>query len=192
MQNYNIFMKRRTIIGAIFIAAGALKMASSWDLISPYWLEDNPVLVFIVPALLLYVGFELIASSCDYHQNRWLRRPYPMCDVGKRIRCSVHLGGDEYVCGNQQFHGAELYACMGGIRLDLRQAVISDDEEIDIRTFIGGVELLLPTSVQVEVHSRSFIGGVSNDTIAPEDRATPCLHITASNIIGGVSISNEA
>ena len=44
----------------------------------------------------------------------------------------------------------------------MRQALISEDEEIDIHTFAGGVELLVPANVNIEAKSRSFIGGVGN------------------------------
>jgi hypothetical protein len=55
------------------------------------------------------------------------------------------------------FHGARLDAFCGGIRMDLREAVITEDEEIDIHTFMGGIELLVPVDVNVIVKSRSFI-----------------------------------
>ena len=60
----------------------------------------------------------------------------------------------------EAFHGARLDAFCGGIRLDLREAVITEDEEIDIRTFCGGIELFVPTMVNVKVKSQSFLGGV--------------------------------
>ena len=88
------------------------------------------------------------------------------------------------------FHGARLDAFCGGIRMDLREAVITEDEEIDIHTFMGGVELLVPADVNVIVKSRSFIGGVGNDTAMCSDKGAHSLHITASNFFGGVSIKN--
>lgn len=69
-------------------------------------------------------------------------------------------------------------------------AVITEDEEIDIHTFCGGIELFVPTHVNVLVKSRSFIGGVGNSAIHNTDPKTPCLHIVASNFIGGVDIKN--
>ena len=86
------------------------------------------------------------------------------------------------------FHGARLDAFFGGLRLDLRNAVISEDEEIDIHTFVGGVQLLVPGNVNVVVKSRSFIGGVGNETTDQDTPNVPCLHIIASNMLGGVNI----
>ena len=60
----------------------------------------------------------------------------------------------------EPFHGARLDAFFGGIRMDLRNAAITEDEEIEIHTFFGGIELFVPQTVNVVVKSRSFIGGV--------------------------------
>jgi predicted membrane protein len=61
--------------------------------------------------------------------------------------------------------------------MDLRNAVITEDEEIEIHTFCGGVELFVPQTVNVVVNSRSFIGGVGNHTKRIEAQEAPCLHI---------------
>ena len=37
---------------------------------------------------------------------------------------------------------------------------ITEDEEIEIHTFFGGIELFVPQTVNVLVKSRSIIGGV--------------------------------
>ena len=135
-----------------------------------------------------------------YHPNRpaartiydWIHyKRVPYYKDGKRIRCSVSFGGDEYIYHGEPFHGARLEAYCGGIRLNLCEAVINEDEEIDIHTFMGGVELIVPSTVNVVVNSRSFIGGVGNETTAAVHRDTPCLHVIASNVLGGVSIKNE-
>ena len=88
------------------------------------------------------------------------------------------------------FHGARLDAFCGGIRMDLREAVITEDEEIDI-PFMGGIELLVPVDVNVIVKSRSFIGGVGNDTAMCSDKNAHNLYITASNFFGGISVKNK-
>ena len=68
------------------------------------------------------------------------------------------------------------------------KAVITEDEEIDVHTFLGGVELFVPKHVNVLVKSHSFIGGVGNETAGRSIPGAPSLHIVASNFLGGVSI----
>jgi hypothetical protein len=193
-------MKTRTIFGILLIVAGAWKLANLWGIIENDWLWCQPWTAYVAPALLLYVGAGTIVDSYRRDPDQipadaptrslWLQRPLPIGEDGKRICCSVHYGGDEYVYHGEPFHGARLDAFCGGIRMDLREAVITEDEEIDIHTFCGGIELFVPTHVNVEVKSRSFIGGVGNHATRNADPKAPTIHIVASNFFGGIDIKN--
>ena len=182
-------MNRRTIIGIIFVVAALLKLADMWGIFHLNW--DHSWTVYFGPLLLLYVGFELIIYGFNHSPSQWLQRPVPQGEDGKRICCSVRFGGDEYVYRGETFHGARLDAFCGGLRLDLRQAVVTEDEEIDIHTFLGGVELLVPATVNVVVKSHSFIGGSSDETAKNSRGSIPTIHIAASNFLGGVSVKNQ-
>ena len=56
---------------------------------------------------------------------------------------------------------------------------------------MGGVELLVPDTVTVVTRSRSFIGGVGNEAGRDVSNGLPCLHVIASNFLGGVSIKKQ-
>ena len=186
-------MKPRTIIGIIFIVASLLKLATIWNISHWNWFTQvtkHPLTTYFCIFIVFYVGVNLIIDSYRCDPDQWLQRPLPIGEEGKRIRCTVHYGGDEYVYRGENFHGARLDAFCGGIRMDLREAVITEDEEIDIHTFCGGIELFVPTHVNIVVKSRSFIGGVSNHSTHTADSKAPTIHIVASNFIGGVDIKN--
>ena len=100
----------------------------------------------------------------------------------------IEKSGAWYAYKGETFHGARLDACCGGLRMDLRQAVITQDEAVDVHTFLGGVELLVPEGINVNVTSHSFIGGVGNEIPNREIPGAPCLHIVASNFLGGVNV----
>ncbi len=182
-------MNRRTIIGIIFVVAALLRLADMWGIFHLNW--EHPWTVYFGPLLLLYVGIELIIYGFNHSPSQWLQRPVPQGEDGKRICCSVRFGGDEYTYRGETFHGARLDAFCGGLRLDLRQAAISEDEEIDIHTFLGGVELLVPTHVNVVVKSHSFIGGTSDETEKCPNEDAHLSHVTASSFLGGVSIKHQ-
>ena len=189
----NTNMKPRTVIGVIFVVASLLKLATLWGVLHWSWFEtmsEGRWTMYFCIFILLYVGVHLIIDSYRRDPDQWLQRPLPIGENGKRIRCSVHYGGDEYVYRGEPFHGARLDAFCGGIRMDLREAVITEDEEIDIHTFCGGIELFVPAHVNIEVKSRSFIGGVGNHAIHTADKKAPTIHIVASNFLGGVDIKN--
>lgn len=179
-------MSRRTIIGIVFIVAALLKLADMWGIVHLNW--DHSWTEYFGPLLLLYIGIELVIYGFSHNPSQWLRRQVPQGEDGKRICCAVRFGADEYVYHSEPFHGARLDAFCGGLRLDLRDAVIREDEEIDVRTYMGGVEIYVPANVNVIVKSNSFIGGTDNQINRNEIANAPCLHIVASNFLGGVTI----
>ena len=193
-------MEVRTIIGIVLIVAGAWRLANLWGIIENDWLWRQPWTTYITPAALIYLGVLVIINSYGRDPDQipaeaptrslWLQRPLPIGEDGKRICCSVRYGGDEYVYRGEVFHGARLDAFCGGIRMDLREAQITEDEEIEIHTFCGGVELFVPQTVNIVVNSRSFIGGVGNHAKQIVGAEVPCLHIIANNFVGGVDIKN--
>jgi hypothetical protein len=183
-------MKPRTIIGIVLIVAGAWKLANMWGVIENDWLWRQPWTTYIAPAALIYLGALVVVNSYRRDPDQWLQRPLPIGEDGKRICCSVRYGGDEYIYRGEPFHGARLDAFCGGIRMDLRNATITEDEEIEIHTFCGGVELFVPQTVNVVVKSRSFIGGVGNHASRTAEKDAHRLHIIADNFIGGVDIKN--
>ena len=182
-------MTRRTIIGFVFIVAALLKLADMWGIL--YLNLERPWTEYFGPLLLLYVGIELVIYGFNHNPSQWLKRPVPVGEQGKRICCTARLGADAYTYRGEHFHGARLDAFFGGIRLDLREAVICEDEEIDVRTFVGGVELYVPDNVNVIVKSHSFIGGVGNETTNSPDKNARKIYITASNYFGGVSVKQQ-
>lgn len=182
-------MTRRTIIGIIFIVAALLRLADMWGVIQLNW--EHSWTAYFGPVLLLYIGAELVIYSFNRNPSQWLQRPVPQGEDGKRISCAVRFGADAYRYRGEVFHGARLDAFCGGLRLDLREAVVTEDEEIDVHTFLGGVELCVPSDVNVVVKSHSFIGGVGNETSGRSVPGAPCLHIVASNFLGGVSIKEQ-
>ena len=113
-------MKPRTIIGIIFIVASLLKLATIWGIIHWSWfanVTESPWATYFYIFVVLYVGVNLIINSYRRDPDQWLQRPLPIGEDGKRICCSVHYGGDEYVYHGEAFHGARLDAFCGGIHL---------------------------------------------------------------------------
>lgn len=184
-------MKRRTLIGIIFIVAAFLKLADMWGIWHLQWIRQEQWMLYFGVFMVFIIGVELVVSSYREYPDQWLQRPVPPADEGRRICCSVRFGGDEYIYRGEPFHGARLDAFFGGIRIDLREAIITEDEEIDIHTFMGGVELIVPKTVNISTKSHSFIGSVGNHTGKSANPQAPCLHIIASNFLGGVSIDYE-
>lgn len=193
LPNSYLTKKLKIVVGIVMVVAFSLKLVVMLGLVHINWLENeqaDSLGLYLALFVLLYMGCWLIIDGFRNSPDQWLQRTIPVSEDGKRISCSVSFGGDEYIYRGEPFHGAILNATFGGIRLDLRHAVINEDEEIDIRTCFGGVEMFVPPTVNIKVDSRSFFGGVGKEEVKSTDSNAPTLHIIASNIFGGVAIKN--
>jgi class 3 adenylate cyclase len=89
-----------------------------------------------------------------------------------------------------------VFALMGGAKLDLREADLQPDPdrpgEVEITTIsiMGGVEIIVPEGVQVEVEGFSVMGGTDDRTSDPVMPlpGVPIVRVRAFNLMGGVTI----
>lgn len=82
----------------------------------------------------------------------------------------------------------KVFAIAGGVQLDLRQARFSPGvTEIDVFTFMGGVEVIVPPDVRVESMGIAVLGGFdSNDTDGNAVPGAPVVRINGLALMGGV------
>ena len=93
---------------------------------------------------------------------------------------------------SQDFKGGEAFAMFGGVELDLRSAVITQDEVmIDASALFGGVDIQVPENWNVIVEGHGMFGGYEDKTLhtMPEN-ARPRVVITGSAVFGGVVVKN--
>ena len=112
----------------------------------------------------------------------------PATDADDLLRMSVSFGGDFYQCDGDVLRDASIEVFMGGVKLDLRKAILEQDVNIDIRTFMGGVEILFPDNVNLQVNSQSFIGGVDKKGVVNKPDYLHTIYVSAHNFMGGVSV----
>ena len=63
----------------------------------------------------------------------------------------------------EEFKGSNLNAIFGGIKLDLRKAIINEDIVINASSIFGGIDIYIPDNCKVKIKSNSIFGGVSNN-----------------------------
>lgn len=85
-------------------------------------------------------------------------------------------------------------AVFGGVEIDLRNAELPAGAfEMDVRATFGGVQILVPPSLAVEVHGSGIFGGFAHmDRVPPSpDPGAPVLHVHGSAVFGGVSVETR-
>jgi hypothetical protein len=83
-------------------------------------------------------------------------------------------------------------AMMGGASLDLREARFPRGVvDLEVKAIFGGVQILVPPGLAVEVNGSAIMGGFQNVNRSPPtpDPDAPLLRVRGLAIMGGVDIS---
>jgi len=83
-------------------------------------------------------------------------------------------------------------ALMGGVELDFREARMPPGlTEVNIFAVMGGVEIVVPPGVHVDLNGFALMGGFGQQGYAPPttDPAAPVLRIGGFALMGGVDVS---
>lgn len=141
---------------------------------------------YVWPVLVILVGLLIIL--------RWHGRTiFSGADTEDVIRSTAFFGGPKLACTSKHLRGASLTAIFGGITLDLRDAAPAPEgASINVTTFCGGVDVLVPKGWHVSVRSTPIFGGLDDKTDhsqVPPD--APTLHVDALTVLGGATIKHE-
>lgn len=140
-----------------------------------------------IPVMIVLIGLKLIFGNGF---GRKLQPAYagPTPD-GSRIRTAyAAFSGSELRCDGEVFEGAELTAVFGGVKCDLRGALIERDCVIHASATFGGIDILLPPSINVQIHSDSLFGGISDKAHRTTIPGVPTVYVNGTCLFGGVDI----
>ena len=178
----------RVIIGLVLLVYGVSELLTITGIYDTSWLYRYPWVDYVLPTCAILASLKLLSPSNSCRQENWNQKGLPVPDADHLMRMSVSFGGDFYNCDGEVLSDASIEVFMGGVKLDLRNAVIDKDVNIDIRTFMGGVEILFPENVNLQVDSQNFIGGVDKNSVVNKPDNLHTIHVSARNFMGGVSV----
>ncbi|MGN0221894.1 MAG: LiaF domain-containing protein [Prevotella sp.] len=178
----------RVVIGLVLMVWGAAKLLTITGVLDCSWLFNRPWTVYVLPICALLAGFKLFFRHSDHPHCQMKEKETPEASEDGTVHLAASMGGDAYDYSGKTFEGANIEVFMGGISIDLRQAVIHKDVHINVRTFMGGVEIYVPDNLTVLVTSKSFLGGVDNKTATVSGVQENTIYVHAQNFMGGVSI----
>lgn len=149
------------------------------------------VTALIVPAILIIIGLRIMFQSMFHRRPESLQN-----NIHVEGKSTVHGSGAEHMAffsGNRvrvqdEFYGTSLNAVFGGLVLDLREAIIKNDVEIQATAMFGGIDIYVPNGVLVKVSSVPIFGGVSNKTNRSYEPGLPTIYLNATCMFGGIDI----
>lgn len=176
---FNSYDKSGNIIG---ICIGVFLLLCCQDVLS-----FNMFFKLLLPVIIVIMGIKMIFSNI----------------IGNRDDCGfTQLKGDKIVTKNESvtfsgstvdytgevFDGAQLDAAFGGIKCDLRGAIINGDCVINASAVFGGINIYIPAGLNVKVNSNSFFGGVSGKERRNNPANQYTLYLNATCVFGGIEI----
>lgn len=165
---------------SIWLVVGGVLLLSAQDII-----DGRIVGKLFFPIILVLIGCSIIFG------NR-VRQAVPQSafasiPVGGVPGYNAIFSGNDVRWPAEQFSGASLSAVFGGVTLDLRNAIITEDAVINSTCIFGGIDIYVPQNVQVKVGGVPVFGGVDNKAANASPNA-PTVYVNSTCIFGGVDI----
>jgi hypothetical protein len=81
---------------------------------------------------------------------------------------------------------------MGGVELDLREALFSEPEvTIHAYTVMGGIQITVPEDIDVDVSGLAFMGGFDHNASGAGPPGAPRLKVIGFALMGGVEVRRK-
>lgn len=159
----------------IGLFVGVLLLLSCQDV-----LNFDIVLKLIVPCVLIVTGLSFIFKGKIKTKN------IENVKAAGETNYNATFSGQNLDFSKEEFTGTKLDAVFGGIKCDLRNAIINDDVVIEASAIFGGITILVPKDVNVKITSTSIFGGV--DGKSKMDKPGKTIYVNATCLFGGVEV----
>ena len=107
--------------------------------------------------------------------------------IETREYCSC-FSGQTLDFNNEEFKGCSISAIFGGVKCDLKKAIINSDVVINANSIFGGITIYVPEDVNVKINSTSIFGGVTDERKNKTKDAKNTIYIDANSMFGGIEI----
>jgi len=190
------------IWGILFSAAGVFFLLEKASSIYPDVLCFENFTATYWPAIFIVLGLVIVLSSimstkycnktCFKISGNWrddCRQGETDNNDGK-INYRFIFSGTEQVILDPVFKGGTIDATFGGLELNLRRTSLAEGKTfLYVNVVFGGVEITAPEHWDIEIVSKSFAGGVSDDRLKVKDiDHTKKLVIVANCTFGGITV----
>lgn len=141
----------------------------------------------IFPFILVMIGISIIfKDTVNKKVTEKIRNLNS--DKGEFDEFCATFGSQRSDFSGQEFKGANLDAIFGSVELDISKAIIKNDQVINANAIFGGIEIKVPTGVNIKVKSTPIFGGVSNKAKTDYNESSPTIYINGVAMFGGVEI----
>ena len=141
----------------------------------------------LFPAIIVIIGVKMIFGSAFGNQGEQVFKQIKANGTETKNGAATFSGVTLDYTG-EVFEAAQLDAVFGGIKCDLRGAVINGDCVINASAIFGGIDIYIPENLNVKVNSNSIFGGVSGKERRNDPANQHTLYLNATCLFGGVEV----
>ena len=139
----------------------------------------------MVPAVLVMIGLSFIFKD---DLNSKVRKEIKKLNKTETKEYCSCFSGQTIDFNNEEFMGCSVSAIFGGVKCDLRNAIIKDDVVINATSIFGGITIYVPVGVNVKISSTSIFGGVSDERKNKTKDSEHTIYVNTTSMFGGVEI----
>lgn len=177
-----LFTQREKTGNIIGIFVGVFLLLCAQDILS-----FDMLWKLALPAIIILIGIKMVFSGIfgnkTYEQVRKIKE-----NRANLKNATATFSGTNINFDGEVFYGTDLNAIFGGVKCDLRQAIIEQDCVINASAIFGGIDIYIPDGVNVKICSNSIFGGVSEKKRYPSSGHPHTVYINATCMFGGVDI----
>ena len=150
-------------------------------------LDFDLVWKLMFPTILVVIGISIIFKDTIGGKVSEKIKELNEKKTGENEYCATFSGQDVKFDG-EKFTGVDLTAVFGGVKCDLKNALIEADAVINTTSIFGGIDIIVPENVRVKIKSSSIFGGVSDGRKHAENKEGHTIYVNATCLFGGVDI----
>lgn len=139
----------------------------------------------MVPAILVMIGLSIIFKDT---LNSKIRKEIKKLNKTETKEYCSCFSGQTINFDNEEFKGCSVSAIFGGVKCDLRNAIINSDVVINATSVFGGITIYVPVGVNVKISSTSIFGGVSDDRKNKTKDSEHTIYVNTTSMFGGIEI----
>ena len=177
-----LFSDREKIGNIIGLAVGVFLLLCCQNV-----LDFDMLWKIAAPAIIVIIGVKLIFGAVFGDKATKMLESSKQSGENIKTGCAT-FSGQTLNFDGERFSGAELTAVFGGVKCDLRNAIIEKDCAINATAIFGGIDIYVPDYVNVKINSNSIFGGVSEKNHRPQNPNAVTVYINATCMFGGVDI----
>ena len=135
----------------------------------------------MIPVILVVIGLSIIFKDTIHSVVR--KQAKKLSKKTDKEFCAT-FSGQDLDFTNEEFKGCDLSAVFGGIKCNLKEAIINEDIVINTSSVFGGITIYVPNDVNVKITSTSIFGGVSDERKKKTKDGKVTIYIQATNLFG--------